>query len=99
MPMRMPAFKPRRDDSRPNAARRGYCSKRHKRWRMAVLMRDGWQCQSCGIVCVKKSQAHADHIVPVRTREDLRYDVDNGQCLCSSCHSAKTLLETRGGPC
>jgi 5-methylcytosine-specific restriction endonuclease McrA len=79
-----------RIETRPNAAARGYCSVRHKAWRQAVLLRDGYTCRDCGRVCGLKREAHADHIVPVKDRPDLRYVVDNGQCLCASCHSRKT---------
>lgn len=97
MPQRIEMWRParanykiRRQDNRPNAAARGYCDSRHKAWRLAVLTRDNWQCRACGRVCASKRQAHADHIVPVVVRPDLRYEVHNGQCLCHSCHSSKT---------
>jgi hypothetical protein len=83
-------YKIRRRDARPNAAARGYCDGRHKAWRLAVLERDNWQCKACGRVCGRKREAHADHIIPVAVRPDLRYEVDNGRCLCHSCHSRRT---------
>ena len=99
MPQRIEMWRPargttkvRRIEGRPNAAARGYCSVRHKAWRAAVLARDGYACRDCGRVCGQKREAHADHIVPVKVRPDLRYEVDNGQCLCASCHSRKTNL-------
>lgn len=110
MPRRIPAFVPprlrtagpRRDDSaRPNAAARGYCDKRHKAWRLAVLARDAWQCQSCGRVCSDKREAQADHVSPVVHGTDAcqdgrsRYDVAGGQTLCIACHARKTLRESR----
>jgi 5-methylcytosine-specific restriction protein A len=95
MPRRIPSFRPTRlascDSNRPNAAARGYCDSRHQRWRLAVLNRDNWQCRACGRICSGKGEAHADHIVPVGSCVD-RYDLSNGQCLCSSCHSRKTAL-------
>jgi hypothetical protein len=81
----------RRASTRPNAAARGYCDPRHKAWRLAVLTRDNWQCRQCSRICASRRQAHADHIVPVVQRPDLRYEVTNGQCLCASCHSKKTV--------
>lgn len=99
MPQRVEMFrlprgtaKIRRREQRPNAAARGYCDNRHKAWRLAVLVRDGYTCRACGRVCGAKREAHADHIIPVAQRPDLRYEVDNGQCLCHSCHSRKTLV-------
>ena len=97
MPQRIEMWKPprgaakvRRIESRPNAAARGYCDPKHFAWRKAVLLRDGYTCRGCGRVCGRKGEAHADHIVPVKVRPDLRYEVDNGQCLCAPCHSRKT---------
>lgn len=80
-------------EDRPNAYQRGYTDRRHQAWRLAVLTRDAWQCRACGRICTDKRQAHADHVVPVAVRPDLRYVVDNGQCLCVSCHSTKTNRE------
>lgn len=80
-------------ESRPNAAARGYCDARHKAWRLEVLVRDAYVCQHCGRVCGKKGEAHADHIIPVAVRPDLRHDVANGRCLCHSCHSRRTILD------
>jgi 5-methylcytosine-specific restriction endonuclease McrA len=97
MPQRIEMWRPpratykiRRRETRPNAAARGYCDARHKAWRIAVLNRDNWQCQACGRVCGRKREAHADHIIPVAERPDLRYEVANGRCLCDSCHSRRT---------
>jgi 5-methylcytosine-specific restriction protein A len=102
MPQRIEMWRPprgnakiRRMESRPNAYARGYCDPKHKAWRMAVLLRDAYACRACGRVCGKKREAHADHIVPVKVRPDLRYEVDNGQCLCHGCHSRKTTQESR----
>jgi len=58
-----------------------------------VLTRDGWQCQSCGRICSGKREAQADHIVPVVTAPERRYDISNGQCLCIACHGTKTRRE------
>ena len=109
MPQRIQSYKPprlggrpRRDESaRPNAAARGYCDKAHRAWRAAVLTRDAWQCRECSRVCSGDREAHADHIVPISQGGD-RYSLDNGQCLCRSCHSRKTRREqataTRAAP-
>lgn len=104
MPQRVEMWKPPRlaakvrvMESRPNAAARGYCSKRHQAWRRAVLARDGYLCRDCGRACGSKGEAHADHIIPVKVRADLRYEVSNGQCLCASCHQRKTNREAVAG--
>lgn len=97
MPQRIEMLKPirstakiRKREARPNAAARGYCDQRHRQWRQAVLLRDNWQCRACKRLCARKREAHADHIIPIVARPDLRYEVSNGQCLCQSCHARKT---------
>jgi 5-methylcytosine-specific restriction endonuclease McrA len=97
MPQRIPPHRPlrlrtsrKRDDSaRPNAAARGYCDKRHRAWRQAVLTRDAFACVDCGRI----DQAnHADHVVAISQGGE-RYDVGNGQTLCVRCHARKTRRE------
>jgi hypothetical protein len=109
MPAKIPTLQlprgPRRPrvEQRPNAAARGYCDRRHRAWRLAVLRRDCWTCQACRRPCGGPREAHADHKSPVVHGTDRcvdgrsRYDVAAGQCLCASCHGAKTLAETRDG--
>jgi 5-methylcytosine-specific restriction endonuclease McrA len=103
MPRKLPYVsvpKPRR---RPSAAARGYCSRKHREWRLAVLRRDEWTCQDCGRVCTDKAEAHADHVSPIVQGTDYcedgssRYDVRNGKCRCIRCHSRKTQAENAGG--
>lgn len=36
---------------------------------------------------------HVDHIIPLEQRPDLKYDHDNCQSLCRSCHGKKTHKE------
>ena len=94
-PPRLRTARPRRDETaRPNASARGYCDKRHRAWRLAVLTRDAWQCRGCGAVCPRYAQA--DHIVPISQGGE-RYDVSNGQTLCIRCHGRKTKREQNEG--
>ena len=54
-------------------------------WRIAVKERDKYECQ----VCQKKVvgiNAQAHHLIP-RSFKDFRWDIDNGICLCFSCHA------------
>lgn len=79
--------------SRPNAHQRGYCSKAWSQTRKAVLVRDNYQCRSCGRVCSGKREAQVDHVIPKdQGGSDLP---DNLQTLCISCHARKTLAEHR----
>lgn len=54
----------------------------HKKWRNAVLLRDGWTCVKCG--STKDVEAH--HILPWAYFPNLRCDVSNGEALCLECH-------------
>lgn len=59
--------------------------KAYQEWRMAVWKRDNFKCQMP--FCEKKSKIlNAHHIIPLRERENLKYDVDNGITLCKICH-------------
>jgi len=102
MPQRIEMWKPprgtakiRRLETRPNGYRRGYCDAKHRAWRQAVLERDAYMCRHCSRVLGRKGEAHADHIIPVKLRPDLRYELSNGQTLCATCHQRKTNAETR----
>jgi 5-methylcytosine-specific restriction endonuclease McrA len=88
-----PVAKIRRSEGRENSYRRGYCDRRHFAWRKAVLVRDNYTCVDCQRICADKRQAHADHIIPVKDRPDLRYVVSNGACRCAGCHTRKTMAE------
>jgi len=52
-------------------------------WVKSVYTRDNYTCQHCGKT---HCQVHAHHIKPAKDFEDLRYDLDNGICLCAECH-------------
>lgn len=105
MPTKAPwcGVRAKRIEHRPNAAARGYTDRRHREFRLAVLNRDAWQCRRCGRVCTDRREAHADHVSPVVQGTDYcesgvsRYDIDNGQCLCASCHTIKGREERGDG--
>jgi len=54
----------------------------YRRWRINVIRRDK-QC----VVCGSKKKRHAHHINHATYFIDLRYDVNNGVCLCGKCHT------------
>ena len=62
-------------------------SKAFKQWRKAILERDGYSCTNCG----KKQEdlelpLHTHHIKSFFIFKELRFDMNNGQTLCESCH-------------
>jgi hypothetical protein len=68
---------------------------RHKAWRDEVLRRAGFRCQMVerGKRCEKAAPKHrmfADHIVE-RRDGGAPFDPSNGQCLCGSHHTKKTV--------
>lgn len=69
--------------------------------RQAVLDRDGWRCQKCGVMCNKeyvldkktksphRKNAEHDHIVPLSVFGSPGNTFENSQCLCRVCNSKK----------
>ncbi len=54
----------------------------HRTWKKEVKERDGHKCKKCNAT----EKLHVHHIVPWKEKEELRFDVDNGQTLCATCH-------------
>lgn len=75
-------------------ADRELLSPEHRAWRQAVLERAGYQCEAVdnGRRCQVRapSRLFADHVVE-RRDGGARLDVGNGQCLCGSHHTRKTV--------
>lgn len=64
-------------------------SPRWKSLRLQALRRDGWKCVQCGA----RHRLEVDHILPVRDRPDLGFELGNLQVLCGRCHARKTQAE------
>lgn len=60
-----------------------YNDLRYKLWREAVFQRDNWTCQNCG---TKGGYLEPHHIKSWAKFVDLRFELDNGQTLCKTCH-------------
>lgn len=57
---------------------------RYKEWRLKVLERDNFTCLECE--CNDKSRLQAHHIIEWDDNVKVRFDVDNGKTLCTTCH-------------
>jgi 5-methylcytosine-specific restriction protein A len=64
-----------------------YLSVSYRQWRYNVISRAHGECQLCGRI---DKRMFADHILELKDGGSL-LDVRNGQCLCGSCHTRKTL--------
>ena len=60
------------------------------KWRKAVYKKFNCTCQKCHT----RTKCHAHHIFSWNSYEDLRFVVENGICLCPSCH--RTFHNTYG---
>jgi len=61
----------------------GKQSNRTKEWCKAVKERDNYECQ----YCKSKEKLHAHHIKKWKEHRELRFNLNNGLTLCSSCHA------------
>jgi len=102
MPQRPPIFRPydrpKRDDSaydrnRGTAAQRGYDS-RWQRFR-AVYIQHNPLCRRCKAKGRITATKEVHHIVPLRDAPERKYDTDNLEPLCKSCHSKATRKERK----
>lgn len=74
------------------------CSAEYRQWREAVLKRDDYACQRCGVKPMDSGVLHAHHIKPFARYVALRFEVSNGLTLCHDCHEAehgRNLIKTR----
>lgn len=55
-------------------------------WRRKILKRDNYCCKECGKIDETGITLQAHHIIPDRDKNCDRYDLNNGICLCLSCH-------------
>jgi len=65
-------------------------------WRKQIIKRDGYKCRMTNSDCNGDLQIH--HILPWRDYENLRYEVNNGICLCKFHHPRKRAEEIRLSP-
>lgn len=63
---------------------RDYSDPEYKKWRTAVRKRDNGICKWPN--CNSKKKIHAHHIMRWSDYPSLRYDINNGICLCKIHH-------------
>lgn len=77
-----PSWKPEiPDEKRKLYAHRG--TDKYKTWSLKIKERDNYMCKKCNASGV---DMESHHIFSVKDYPDLIYDINNGICLCSSCH-------------
>lgn len=52
-------------------------------------------CEDCEANGKTVAAHDVDHVIPIADRPDLRADINNLRSLCKSCHSKKTVRQTR----
>lgn len=73
-----------------------YQSIQFKKAKRIAHIRDNWQCQMCDKqVGTKDEPAVGDHIKRLSEAWELRYDHDNIETLCRSCHSKWKQIHER----
>jgi len=63
---------------------RDYSDPQYKKWRQSIRQRDKSKCQWPN--CNSSLKIHAHHIMPWSNFPSLRYDINNGICLCKIHH-------------
>lgn len=66
-------------------------------WKKSVFERDNYTCRWCKIRSGngKAVVLHADHIKPFAFYPELRFELSNGQTLCTGCHLWKTAMDIK----
>lgn len=75
-----------------------YASRQWKALRRYRLHLDSGLCQKCKARGIVEPATEVDHVLPVISHPHLRYQIENLQSLCSSCHSKKTAADKNGRP-
>ncbi|NEV75499.1 HNH endonuclease [Rhodopseudomonas sp. BR0C11] len=84
----------------PKTADSDYGSTAHKTWAFEVKSRAGWRCEHvenghrCERSRARGDRMYADHILEVKDRPELRFDLSNGACKCAA-HNVKKGIEAR----
>ena len=82
----MPTLNGRTLPDGPKQPEAWYRTPQHVAWSRAVKERAGYQCERCG-----ERALYADHITEIK--DGGTWELSNGQALCASCHTSKTMAE------
>ena len=74
--------KRRKDSYKTTENERLRKSTKYKEWRLKVFQRDGFRCTKCN----SNKNLHPHHLKQFSRFKELRFDINNGQTLCSICH-------------
>jgi len=55
-------------------------------WKRQIKERANWACEHCGRSKAAGFQVHAHHLIH-RNRHFFRHNLNNGICLCATCHA------------
>ena len=61
------------------------CDRAYKNWAKQIKVNADYTCNICG---KHGGNLNSHHLNDWHTHEDLRYDINNGVCLCETCHKA-----------
>lgn len=77
--------KARHNPNRKRAIKQRQTDK-YKEWKRAVLERDNFTCQRCGMSAYDGANLAAHHIKSFKDYPELRTKLSNGETLCRNCH-------------
>lgn len=66
-------------------------SNESKKWSFSIKQKFDYKC----IRCESRKNLHAHHIKSWRHHPELRFDLDNGLCLCKDCHIIEHSKKTK----
>lgn len=79
-------FKLYSSNKRDDKEQKFYNSTAWKRTKQAVEVRDNYLCVRCLNKGIIRTREVVHHIIPIKDNWNKRYDLNNLQCLCHSCH-------------
>lgn len=63
-----------------------------------MLKRAGYKCERCARYGKNVDATIAHHKIPVTEQPELRFDIKNGEALCTACHNAAHPEKAKASP-